>query len=218
MKFVLVLVEGQTEETFIRDVLNPSLRLNEIEMTPTIVTTKRVKNGPDFKGGISNYDKVKKEVYLLLRNTHVVSVTTMIDFYGLPNDFPGKTSIPELDCYSRVNYLEEKFSEDISHPKFLPFLTLHEFESLLFVSPPQISTAFPGDNSESDLTQIRNDFASPEEINDGRDTHPSVRIKNILPSFRKMLHGPLITKRIGLQQMREECRHFNDWIFKLESL
>lgn len=217
MKYILALVEGQTEETFIRDVLNPYLVSRNIFLIPKIITTKRVKKGPDFKGGITNYQKVKKEVQLLLGDTSKAAVTTMIDFYGLPNDFPGVSSNQETNCYSRVSYVEEKFSEDISHRKFVPFLTLHEFEAYLFVSPAIIANAFPDENAERGLTRIRNAFATPEEINERNCTHPSARIRSLLPSFRKVLHGPMITTRIGLELIKNECSHFNDWISTLES-
>jgi len=145
-------------------------------------------------------------------------VNHVIDYYGLPNDFPGFSSNQETGCYSRVSFLEEKFFENISHAKFVPFLTLHEFEAYLFVSPTKIANAFPGENVQEHLTRIKNDFSSPEEIDEGRDTHPSARIRGMLPSFRKALHGPVIAKRIGLELMKEECSHFNDWISTLESL
>ena len=218
MKYALALVEGQTEETFIRDVLNPYLESKNIFLTPKIITTKRVKKGPDFKGGITDYQKVKKEVRLLLGDTSVVAVTTMIDYYGLPNDFPGVSSNEETNCYSRVRYVEDKFLEDISHSKFVPFLTLHEFEAYLFVSPAKIANTFPDENTEGSFTRIRDEFATPEEINERNSTHPSARIRDILPSFRKAIHGPMIARRIGLELIKEECSHFNDWISTLESL
>lgn len=53
MKRIYVLAEGQTEETFLRDVLGPHLLPFEISLNPVIVSTKRMKSGLKFKGGVS---------------------------------------------------------------------------------------------------------------------------------------------------------------------
>ncbi|MCP4022163.1 MAG: DUF4276 family protein [Desulfobacteraceae bacterium] len=55
MKKVLVLVEGPTEEAFVRHILQNHLMDYKVMIIPTIVTTKRVKSGPNFKGGIVSY-------------------------------------------------------------------------------------------------------------------------------------------------------------------
>ncbi len=57
MKKVLILVEGQTEETFVKQVLSPYLNRFDIFIIPTIIVTKRVKIGADFKGGVPEYPK-----------------------------------------------------------------------------------------------------------------------------------------------------------------
>ena len=53
-KRVLILVEGQTEERFVKDVLGPAFWDKELFFHPTILVTKRVKDGPNFKGGVTN--------------------------------------------------------------------------------------------------------------------------------------------------------------------
>ena len=50
-KRVLILVEGQTEERFVKDVLGPAFWAKELFFHPTLLVTKRVKDGPNFKGG-----------------------------------------------------------------------------------------------------------------------------------------------------------------------
>ncbi|MDW8075947.1 MAG: DUF4276 family protein, partial [Bacteroidota bacterium] len=61
-------------------------------------------------------------------------------------------------------------------------------------------------------------FNSPEEINDGLQTHPAARISKALPGYRKTLHGAIIVERIGLVQIRSRCPHFDSWLEYLESL
>lgn len=106
MKRVLVLVEGQTEEHFVKDILCHHLWPLGIDMIPKVATTKRVKKGPDFKGGITDYQKVANDLRRLLHDTGVVSVTTFIDYYGLPSDFPGVDSRPSGSAYDRARYVE----------------------------------------------------------------------------------------------------------------
>lgn len=93
MKKVLILVEGQSEETFVKRVLSPHLLNLEVLIVPTIISTKRVKSGPSFKGGIPSYAKVRKELKRLLGDSSAALVTTMVDFYGLPGSFPGRSAV-----------------------------------------------------------------------------------------------------------------------------
>ena len=75
------------------------------------------------------------------------------------------------------------------------------------------------------LQNIRAQFpATPEEINDSPLTSPSARIESACTEvcgspriFQKRTHGPIITARIGLDQIRKECPHFNNWMNKLEA-
>ena len=134
-----ILVEGLSEETFVTEVLQPHLQKLEVEPNPVLVTTKRTKGGPTFKGGVSSYQKIRNDLQLLLRDTSAKLVTTMLDFYRLPPDFPGRKTLPRGSCYKRVDYLETKFQADIDHRRFLPYLQLHEFEAMVFASPEHIA-------------------------------------------------------------------------------
>ena len=89
---------------------------------------------------------------------------------------------------------------------------------MLFSDSAKIAATFPGTDVESTLLAIRNNYHSPEEINDGPTTHPAARLLALLPSYHKTLHGPLIARRIGLDNIRGACAHFDEWLTKLESL
>lgn len=209
--------EGQTEETFVRDVLAPHLK-SRLELTPVLAKTKRTKAGATFKGGISSYSQVKKEIRQLLRNSNMVLVTTMIDYYGLPNDFPGQDTLPAGTPYERVRHLEDAFQNDIGDPRFLPFLVLHEFEALVFAGLHHLPSVLPGcEKQVSHLTQAISGL-SPKEINEGHTTHPSARICQHLPDYQKRLHGPRVVQRTGLDTLRQKCPHFADWMHRLESV
>lgn len=218
MSKILILVEGQAEETFVREVLTPYLSKGGVYPIAKLATTKRVKSGPDFKGGIVSYGRFRNDIVRLLGDTSAAIVTTMIDFYGLPADFPGRRTLPTGSCYDQVAYLEQEIGKDIGHPRLLPYLALHEFEAMLFVAPEKIAQTFPGTDKGDDLTAIRRQFNSPEEIDNSPHTAPSRRLKALFPGYEKPLHGPLVILEIGIEQIRGECAHFNGWLAKLEKL
>jgi len=218
---VLIHVEGQTEERFVNDILAPHLEPRGVCAIPTIVTTKVVKSGPNFKGGLSQgcYERVKRELRLLLKDSSAVAVTTMFDYYGLPEDFPGRDHPQGEDCFERVRYVEEQLRVDIGHERFIPYCQLHEFEALLFSEPAKIAGAFPdGPDYTSNLTQISDSFENPEEIDDDPQTCPSARLDRLYSRYRKPFHGSLIARRIGIAAMREKCSHFRQWLEMLEAL
>lgn len=225
---VKILVEGQTEETFVNKVLSPHLQSRSLILTPILVTNKQTKHrshlergqpGRRFKGGVVTYQHVKRDVRNILGDRGLTAVTTMIDYYQLPSDFPGVAKLPHTDCYARVRHLEQAFSDDIDNSRFHPFFTLHEFEALLF-SAPHFIVASPDTppGSSNRLGAIRQQYKTPEEINEGPDTHPAERIRKEFKGYRKPLHGVLIAQRIGLEGMRQECPHFAEWLSWLESL
>ena len=100
MKRVLVLVEGQTEETFVRDVLAPHLLDRNVALIPKILVTKRVKSGGHFKGGVTSYDKVKGDVQRLLADTHAERVTTMLSSEHSTRTSRTHASSPTSRCMS----------------------------------------------------------------------------------------------------------------------
>lgn len=178
---VLALVEGQTEETFVRDVLAEHLLQFEIYLKPVLVSTKRVKSGFKFKGGVSQYGKVRQDLLHLLADRDA-AVTTMLDYYGLPRDFPGFSTRPAGTCYQRVEHLERALAADLNDRRLVPYLSLHEFEALLFASPTEVQSAFPRSQVAELLAATLRSVGSPEEVNDGPETHPSARLQKLLPS------------------------------------
>lgn len=214
-----VLVEGQTEETFVRQVLAPHFESRGLYLRPVLASTKRTSNGRKFRGGVTSFRKLEMDLLGLLRDTSVVAVTTMVDYYGLPSGFPGSEDLPAtLSCYARVERLEAALSRSIGQSRFIPYLSLHEFESLVLVSPEHLEHALPSRERASDLVNRLRSAGKPEEVNDGPQTHPSARIRTLAPTYDKAVHGPLITQRIGLAELRKHCPHFSSWVTKLEAL
>jgi hypothetical protein len=217
MPKVLILVEGQTEETFVKSVVQPYFYNRQLFCIPKLAVTRRVKDGPDFKGGITSYGKVRGDIKRLLHDSSAVCVTTMIDYYGFAPliDYQEKLT---GTCYDKVERIENYFRNDINDSRFMPYLQLHEFEGLLFSSPTEIASVLIEPRKAEQLDAISKEFPSPEHINDNPNTAPSKRIINIFPSYNKPFHGLLIAKRIGFDSIRKKCCHFDEWIKKLEAL
>lgn len=216
MKRCLILVEGQTEERFVKDVLCPVFEPRNVYLFPTILTTKLVKSGANFKGGVTSYVKLRADLGKLLSDSGAL-VTTMIDYYGLPEDTPGMCNRPSASARHRVLHVEAAIYRDVGSPQhFIPFLALHEFEALLFVDHEITAGVIPARDKAAELAAVAGGLA-PEDINENRETAPSKRLQKVFPSFKKTLHGPTAAKRIGLEKIRDHCPHFNDWISRLES-
>lgn len=154
---VYVLVEGQTEEGFVKNILRQEMP-EGLYLEPVIVATKRVNTGGKFKGGVPSYPKVREEVMRLLRDSGAKMVTTMLDFYGLPTTFPGRANPQGSNAQARVRFVEESWDSDISNMRFKAYLSLHEFEALLFCRPEEIADTFTKPTLLSALRQIRNNF------------------------------------------------------------
>jgi hypothetical protein len=101
--------------------------------------------------------------------------------------------------------------------RFVPFVIMHEFEGLLFSDCAAFSRGIYRPDLEPAFRAIREQFATPEEINDSPDTAPSKRIQGIVTGYQKPLLGVLAVLEIGLTAIRAECPHFDGWLKTLES-
>ena len=218
MRRGLVLVEGQTEELFIKNVLQPYLwTRTSLWLIPTILATKVVKSGAHFKGGVSSYAQVHRDVHKLLQDANVAVITTLMDYYALPTDFPGMSTRPSGTPRQRVTHVQNAFGTAIDDPRFVPFFMLHEFEALLFCDlGDHRAWVYQGGNIEQ-LRSVRQAVASPEDIDEGYDTAPSRRVLAAFPGYQKTFHGPLAAMDIGIENMRAQCPHFHEWLSRLEA-
>lgn len=215
MKRVYVMVEGQTEETFVREVLYDHFLRIDIHIEAILVETKR-----GFKGGLVSYAKVKPQIIRQCREKHTAWVTTLFDLYALPSDFPAKASADYAHLQTgqqKAQFLQEALTQDINQRNFIPNLLVHEFEALLF-SNVQPFSDWTDDKTVQALQKIVDANPTPEDINDSPQTAPSKRILKHMPSYDKVVQGTIIASEIGLDLIRVKCSHFNGWVKNLESL
>ena len=216
MTRVYMLVEGQTEEAFVRELLEPHYARLGLYLFPIIVRTS-----PGYKGGVVSYAKIKPQIQRLSRQDEGAFVTTLFDLYALPQDFPGKadTAYPTAGTgQQKAEFLEAQLAQDIAQSNFIPNLMVHEFEALLFVDTRKFSEWVDSHSIVISLGDQAKKYETPEHINDSPQKAPSKRILAAMPNYQKTFHGPLIACEIGLDAMRGACPHFNEWLVKLEAL
>lgn len=218
-----IIVEGQTEETFVNKILGPHLGSFNVFVNARRVETGR-KRGKIFRGGMSSYLKAQKDITLWMKEDKDgdVRFTTMFDFYRLPHDFPGfEEAKQQPDPYKKIEVIEDKLKTDIASSRFIPYVQLHEYETLLFSDLDKFDRYYIDHNSQlHKLKQDVSGITNPELINDNPETAPSKRIIKYLPYYEgeKPSAGPIIAEHIGLQKIRSKCQHFNAWVSLLESL
>jgi hypothetical protein len=218
VRHVHLLVEGQTEEIVVRDVIEPFFaRPRSVYLTWSIFTTKRPAVGPAHKGGIVNWRRLHQELKLLLRDSSITILTTLFDYYAFPPDAPGMSDRQPGSPYDRVRHVENAMAKVIDDQRFLPHLTLHEIETWVLADCIRLGEVMGDSSRATELLQIVKQEPSPELIDDGPSTSPSKRILNAYPNFQKTIDGPLVIADAGLESVRLCCPHANEWLTEIET-
>ena len=223
MKRIFIVVEGETEERFLRQLVYSHFISRGIHIEGQQWITNRKLS---TKGGGNNFDKIENHVKNLVsryKTDSSVFISTMIDLYAFPKQ--GNT-IYDNDVKRVVNgkqkaqLLQIKFAERISYRNFIPYVQLHEFETLLLTKPDALMNFFT--DKLGAIENIKNEIIGmlPEEINDTPQGAPSKRIIKHLPAYEKQktTAGVTTAEKIGLPFLRDHCPHFNEWITALESV
>ena len=216
MKRLVVIAEGETEESFVNDILRPYFNSLGIYNSIQCFKTKH------SNGGLSKYSYIKQDIIQTIYETDVV-VTTLLDFYRLPSDFPGYKENNALPHDRWVEIIESQMKEDIEHTQgrrfdnFIPYVQLHEFEALIFSSIAGIDALFERSEVEyRDFQAVIDSYPNPEDINNGPNSAPSVRLKKLIPGYDKVVYGFCIISEIGMETILSKCPRFNGWIEKLK--
>lgn len=225
MKRIIIICEGQTEQAFCNDILNPYFSLKDIFIeNPTIKKTN---------GGIVNWSALKHQIVdLHLKKDKTAFITTFIDYYGIyahhkfPNWLESQKLIIKNDA---IDLIEKGMKGDLEidyQHRFIPYIQLHEFEGLLFSDIQVYENSFePNEFLDKEyLVETINEFANPEMINSGIESAPSKRLSKILKSYfsenenSKVIFGSLLANDIGLEKIRSKCPRFDAWITQLETI
>ena len=206
-KRLYIVVEGQTEEEFVNELMSPFFLDRGIYVYPMIIHTSK-----GHKGGFASYYHLRNDVNRLLKSQGVdIIVTTFVDFFRCP-ELPGKDEwICIQNHCERVAAMEKVIKNDIDDRRFYPYIQLHEFEALLFSSDKGFMKYFE-EKETLQLKGIIESFDNPEDINSSPEGAPSKRILRIIPDYDKVMYGNIIALEIGLRTIREKCPRFNNWV------
>ena len=210
MKTVIIICEGPTEEVFCSNLLSQYLQ-NSCRIEVRLL------------GGNCNWQRIKDMLEKALKQQKNALVTTFFDYYGVKTKkFPNwkeTVGINKANVRERIEILENGMIEEIDSNlryRFIPYVQLHEFEALLFNNIEVFDDMFEFEQYDrAELLNVFNEFPDPEMIDQGTETSPSHRLIKIIPAYRKVIQGNAIAEKIGIEQIRQKNKHFNDWIEQL---
>lgn len=206
MKQLIFLVEGKSEVIFVERYLIPYLyqQKEALQAVPMRAQTIRTNRKQHKKGGAPNYPKVKNELKILLKDPQRI-VTTLLDFYALPTDFPNHTTDK-----ANVQQIEDGMLQDFPTNNFMPFIQVYELEALMFADLNW--TNLYEEEEQTALQAISEQFSNPETINHNQP--PSKRLDELI-AYKKVADTDLIFSEINLDNVRKKCPRFNQWISTL---
>lgn len=214
---VAILVEGQTEEAFVKRVLQPLVGCSNADLTPIVVHTSRAASGAARRGG-GQWRHYRSHLQKLLAQPHWAMVTTLVDFYGYPDDAPSCSCtgvhLPSQCADSRQAAMREALGSD---RRFAPFVVVHEFEALV-IAAGSLSASFLGSEKSARTLRelVEGHDGDAEQINDSPETAPSKRLKTLHPKYNKVRDGIDILDGRLLDAM-ELTPRFAKWVESLTS-
>lgn len=166
---------------------------------------------------MTSWPKLEREIRRLLRDSGLDVLTTIVDYYGLPDDVPGMATRPNgNDAHARVGQVEAALARAIGDPRFVPHLTMHEVESWVFAAAEQLADLYQEPALLDRLLADVDAVGGPELVNDGPTTAPSKRLLKYRPDYLKTTDGPLAVSELGLDSLRRGCPHLDAWLRDLE--
>ena len=230
-KRLLIHVEGATEKSFVQALLAPHLQERN-----QIIAAARIfgSSANTLRGGVTAWSAVKKGIASHLKEDTSAFATVMVDYYAMPatggRAWPGRSLANAAAHAQKAKTIQDALALDIATSegdqlatRFIPYVAMHEFESLLFSDCKAFAKSIGHPQWESELIAVQQSAGGdPEKINDSILTAPSKRIEKIFAQhqrrYDKPFHGNLAALEIGLTIMRRECHGFNQWLTHLEGI
>ena len=222
---LLVHVEGATEASFVDEVLAPHLvRHGYLSVVARLIGGRHSRAS---RGGGVSWPSVRRGILRHLKEDRQALVTTMVDYYGMPrsqsNQWPGRVLAATRPLAERAATVQDAVAEDVAsgmghdfdRRRFVPYVSMHEFEALLFADCEGFANAVGKPDIATELQRILEQFGNPEEIDDSPQSHPSERIREILPGYDKVANGVAAIQAMDLATIRHRCANFTVWLARL---
>ena len=210
MRRIIIVVEGQTEQEFVSGCLAPYL----LKTYGVLSVSARLIGKPGHKGGDIRYNRLRKDLDILLREPSVV-VSMFVDFFKLGTDFPGlQGCLNQSTTANRISCIEHELATDVDAISFIPYVQQYEFEALLFSSENGF-LKYLNPKSCQALQEVSREFANPEDINNTQP--PSYRLLDIVKryegfQYNKVVYGNILALEIGIDAMLARCQRFASWV------
>jgi len=221
---IVALVEGLTEKIFLADLIVPHLAQRGVYLTPIVISK------PGQKGGDVRFARVRDDIELHLKQRPDTYLTLFVDFYGIRSDWPGLVEAKAQKAHGNKAHgnkaatihsatqaeVERLFGEYGVYRRFLPYISMHEFEALLYSDPQTLAEQLGV--AQAKIDAILAECGEPEAIDDSPETAPSKRLATLSARFKKTSTGIAVARAIGLPVMRQQCPLFNGWLTTIEDL
>lgn len=218
---VVLIVEGPTEQNFVKDLLAPYM------LDRNVILTAIILDKPGEKGGDVKFARAQNDIEKHLKQRLCTFVSLMLDFYGIKGDWPGYDESRAASWHThqqRAKIMNDATMDAVVKlfptlnpiERFIPYISMYEIEALYF-SDPAILAEKLGVRPKL-IDAILHECGEPEAINNSNHTAPSKRLGRLSDKFKKTATGIAIAKEIGIQKMRAACPLFDAWLDTLEKL
>ena len=160
MTTVYIICEGRTETTIVKNVIAPELGMKGVFLSP-------IPLGGSGKSGNVTFSRLLRDIRNQLYSFRGCYCSTMLDYYGLNDDFPGKSGARTRQTLSqKLEAVCDAFSNELAKNldegplrRFVPYVQMHEFEGLLFSNPDKLALVLGRQDMSRQLWAIRNAFS-----------------------------------------------------------
>lgn len=215
MRDLYIIVEGETEEEFVKRLLMPYLYSRGLACHIQAILVF-VSGGGHGHSNTEHFLNTIEPV-LYLRGEPVI--TSLLDFFRFPRKQASfaacaalAIAVAQADCLQDALFTAVQGIRPYRH--FLPYVQLHEFEALLFADAAGHALHHP--RIAADVAAVIAAHPAPEDINSRPEWAPSKRLESIYQShhqtYRKGADAVDVAELIGMERLLERCPRFSAWV------
>lgn len=218
MRNLYFIVEGETEEAFVKRLLVPYLYGRGLVCHIQAFTVFMSGGGH----GHNNTEHFLNTITPVLYYAGEPVITSLLDFFRFPRKQPAFAACAaHATAAAQAACLQTALFEAVQHirpyPRFIPYLQLHEFEALLFADDAGHELHHPKIRAE--VAAVIAAHPSPEDINSHPEHAPSKRLAVIYQAhnqrYRKVADAVDVVELIGMDRLLARCPRFRAWVEQL---
>ncbi len=224
MRPLFILVEGATERGVVESVFARDLAEKRVYLY-----------AKDMKG--NRFERFINEVEKFAKDSRDPLITMMFDYYGMKGKWPGTAQPSGSTPHEIALSVERMISQEVEKRlgsnianRFIPYVQMHELETLLYADPEITSELLQQPEKAEIMKREISEAGECEKINNSKETCPAKRISGHFSNYKKgdlksskrigesRLQAMSILGKIGIPQLKKTCPHFAYWYNHLETL